>query len=86
MTAALWMSVNVTLFLQSTTVPKTSKANAFGGGLQISILAEDIADENAIAGKGPVYVNLRVIVQRNLENGGRLVTHPCWKRLEIAPA
>ena len=38
------MSVDVTVFLQFTTVPKTSKAKAFGGAFKISLLREDIAN------------------------------------------
>jgi len=37
LSAAVWMSVDVTVLLQSTTVPKTSKVNALGGELRISL-------------------------------------------------
>lgn len=38
------MRVDVTVFLQSTTVPKTSNVKAFGGVVNISFLDEDIAN------------------------------------------
>ena len=44
------MRVDVTVFLQSTTVPKTSNVKAFGGVVNISFLEEDIANNKIYMG------------------------------------